>query len=186
MPEFALIHRTALATARTGQFGATPAAVELIALPECGVLQAVAAQFAADSEATLHAAFKDMPVSIRRVSPYQSLVISDPNFQVDLDSIGNVLGTRITLLDQSHGYAPIQISGPNVEDMLAKGTGVDLSINQWPVGQSHQTLVGQTSALVTRTEPTKFELIVMRSFATNLWDELITMGLEFGITARNH
>ena len=185
MPELTLIHRTALATARTGQFGATPASIELIALPECRVLQAVAARFAAESETTLRSAFRDTPVSIRRVSPYHWLVISEPNVQADLDSIRNVLGNRITLIDQSHGFVRMQITGRNVEDTLAKGTGVDPSIDQWPVGQSHQTLVGQTSALVTRTEPTKFELIVMRSFAGSLWDELITMGLEFGVNARN-
>jgi sarcosine oxidase subunit gamma len=78
----------------------------------------------------------------------------------------------------------IALAGEKIEATLAKGTGVDPAMGTFPVGLSVLTLIGHTSAHLTRVGDSRFEILVMRSFALSLWDELIDMGLEFGISAQ--
>ncbi|HTO32421.1 MAG TPA: sarcosine oxidase subunit gamma family protein, partial [Pararhizobium sp.] len=124
------------------------------------------------------------PHAVRHYGPGQWFVIGDAVLSsseifakaAQLDGSGSIA-------DQSHGRVRIGISGTAVESVLAKGTAVDLALSQYPVGRSAMTLIGHISALITRTGPNSFELMVLRGFAESLWDELIEMSLEFGVDA---
>jgi sarcosine oxidase subunit gamma len=72
--------------------------------------------------------------------------------------------------DQSHGRISIALSGPRAADVLARGTAVDLDRAAFPVGQSAVTLFGHVSVQLTRTQATRFELTVLRSFAEDLYE----------------
>lgn len=82
-------------------------------------------------------------------------------------------------VDQSHARVRIGVEGQKAELALAKGTGVDLMLGSFPVGHGTTTLFGHIAVYVARTGPFMFELMVLRSFAESLWDDLVRMSLEF-------
>jgi sarcosine oxidase subunit gamma len=185
MPEFDLLHRPALAGAKSGQFGKVPAAISLTALPEGHVVQALAAPGAGDLTGTLQALGNDGPHTIRPAGPGQWLIVGNgPLAPGGVRAMEARADSLAALVDQSHGRVRIAIGGTPIEAVLAKGTGIDLALAAFPVGQSAQTLIGHIAVHLTRVGADSFEIIVMRSFALDLWAALIDMGLEFGISAK--
>lgn len=188
MVDFALLHRPALSGVKSGSFGAASAKgrVTLAALPEGHVLQVLAARESGGLDGMILPISDGNPHAVRPYGPGQWFVIGDASL-----SAAEIFGKAATLQgkgsisDQSHGRIRIGISGPAVETVLAKGTAVDLDRQAFPEGHSAMTLIGHISALITRTGPESFELLVLRGFAESLWDELIEMSLEFGVDAKN-
>jgi sarcosine oxidase subunit gamma len=182
--DFVLTHRPALSGAQFGSFGAVPAGITLTALAEGHVIQVIAAPGADDISARLRELGDGSPLAVRPAGPGQWLVVGAaplaPGAVADME---RQLAGAAVLVDQSHGRVVLGISGAAVEAVLAKGTGVDPALAAFPVGRSVQTLIGHLATHLTRVSETTFEIIVMRSFAVSLWDELITLSLEFGVTA---
>ena len=118
--------------------------------------------------------------SVRAAAPDQWFIVGDtPLAHAELRALFDQLPPDATGVDLSHGRVRIGISGPMVERVLAKGTGVDLALSVFPVGHSTTTLSGHISVHITRTAQSAFELMVMRGFAESLWDDLIQMSTEF-------
>lgn len=117
---------------------------------------------------------------VRKSSPGQwfwvgSIAVSD----VRLTEIQAALADTFALVDQTHGRLRMVLSGPSSRTVLAKGTMVDLSADLFAIGQSAMSQIGHIGAMITRIEDDSFELIVLRSFAGSLWDELQHMAAEF-------
>ena len=189
MVDFALLHRPALADAKSGSFGApsTGKRVTLMALPEGHVLQVLAAHDSGDLQSLIPRIGDGTPHAVRPYGPGQWFVIGDkPLAAAEIFAKTPHLDGKASISDQGHGRIRIGISGASVEAVLAKGTAVDLAVSEFPVGHSAMTLIGHISALITRTEAASFELLVLRGFAESLWDELIQMSLEFGLDARTN
>jgi sarcosine oxidase subunit gamma len=187
MPELALdlINRPALADAKIGSFGPAPAALTIRALPEGHVVQVLGSPGSGDLTDRLTRLCDSGAGAVRRAGPGQWLIVGDVPLAADgVSTLERDLAGTAALVDQSHGRVRIAVSGASVEAMLAKGTGVDPALRQFPVGRSVNTLIGHISVHLNRMSETAFEIIVMRSFAQSLWDELIDMGRAFGITAR--
>jgi len=187
MAEFSLVQRPALAGAKSGSFGSTAVdgGIVLEALPEGHVLQILASGGTGDLSAIVVSVSDGSAHAVRAVGPGQWFVVGDAAFaHSDIADKQALLSGPASIADQSHGRVRIGISGAAVEAVLAKGTAVDLYLSQFPVGRSAMTLIGHISALITRTGDTRFEILVLRGFAESLWDELIEMGLEFGVDAR--
>ena len=187
MAEFALLHRPALADAKSGSFGApsTSGRITLTALPEGHVLHVLAARGSGDLQGLIPRIGDGTPHAVRPYGPGQWLVIGDaPLSAAEIFGKTPLLEGKASMSDQGHGRIRIGISGTAVEAVLAKGTAVDLALSNFPVGHSAMTLIGHISALISRTGTESFELLVLRGFAGSLWDELIQMGLEFGVDAR--
>lgn len=187
MADFALLHRPALATAKSGSFGAAPSKgrITLTALPEGHVLHVLAARGSGDLQGLIPRIGDGTTHAVRPYGPGQWFVIGDkPLSAAEIFGKTPVLDGRASISDQGHGRVRIGISGASVEAVLAKGTAVDLALSNFPVGHSAMTLIGHISALITRTGAESFELLVLRGFAESLWDELIQMSLEFGIDAK--
>lgn len=187
MVDFVLLHRSALADAKSGSFGApsTRARITLEALPEGHVLQVLAARGSSDLQDLIPRIGDGAPHAVRPYGPGQWFVVGDaPLSAAEIFGKTPLLDGRASISDQGHGRIRIGISGQAVETVLAKGTAVDLDHASFPVGQSAMTLIGHISALITRTGTESFELLVLRGFAESLWDELIQMSLEFGVDAR--
>ncbi len=186
MVDFALLHRPALATAKSGSFGARTAdgRIALTALSEGHVLQVLASAGHADIEQAVAKIGDGKPHAVRAYGPGQWFLVGDaPLSSSEIFAKASQLDGAGSVADQSHGRVRIEIAGTAVETVLAKGTAVDLALSQYPVGRSAMTLIGHISALITRTGPDSFELMVLRGFAESLWDELIEMSLEFGVDA---
>ncbi len=181
MAEFNVVHTPALSGATRGRLGRTaPAAagVRLMALPEGRVLHVLAADERALDTDLRAAALGD----VRFCSVGQWFIVGDePLSRGDPDALSRRLADVAAVSDQSHGRVRIGISGPNVRDLLAKGTAVDLDDAAFPVGRSVMTLIGHIGVNLARTGADKYEMIVLRGFAESLWDEMIHMGLEFGV-----
>jgi sarcosine oxidase subunit gamma len=97
----------------------------------------------------------------------------------EITALISTLEPKADCVDQSHGRVRIRVSGAKVEQMLAKGTAVDLAPIAFPLGHATTTLIGHVAAHITRTDSESFEIIVLRGFAESLWDDLETMGREF-------
>lgn len=118
------------------------------------------------------------PLAVRGVSPGQYFIVGDaPLTHAETVAIAEKLKPRADIVDQSGGRVRVAVRGPMAGRVLAKGTAVDLA--GLTIGQSAMTLVGHIGAQVTRTGDDSFEIIVLRSFAGSLWDDLDHMSREF-------
>lgn len=164
MPDFELIHRPVLA----GSKSLASDRVRLTPLPEGTVWQVFGST---SGTASLAAAASASGLSLRANGPGQWYLVGDrPGIVVALPD-------GFTAVDQSHGRVRIAVEGVAVEDVLAKGTGIDLA--RFEVGHATTTLVGHVSAHIARTAADRFELMPLRSFAESLWHDLETMAAEY-------
>jgi sarcosine oxidase subunit gamma len=167
MPDFELHHHSALAGVRAIE----GARIRLEALPEGTVLQLLGAPF---EDGNFREIASENRLSVRENGPKDCFLVGD--FPVS-DLAFPDLRSEFTLVDQSHGRVRIAIEGDAVEDVLAKGTGLDLA--NFAVGSAATTLIGHLATHITRTAPNRFELMVLRGFAESLWHDLETMSREF-------
>jgi sarcosine oxidase, subunit gamma len=86
--------------------------------------------------------------------------------------------------DMSHALARIQLDGPEVRDLLAKGCSLDLYPPLFPPGRSARTRFAGMPVIVRCEQPSTFECIVSRSYADYLLCWLADASVEFsGSTA---
>lgn len=74
--------------------------------------------------------------------------------------------------DQSDGWATLTLAGPLATDTLARLIPLDLRDTAFALGQTARTGLNHMSAIVTRTGPTAWEIMVFRSMARTAWHEL--------------
>jgi sarcosine oxidase, subunit gamma len=100
------------------------------------------------------------------------LVGHEPLTPSEIDDLSVRLGPQAWIVDQTHGRVRIEISGPGAVRLLATGTAIDLSLSRFPIGSATETLYGHIGLHLARTADERFELLVGRSYALSLWDEL--------------
>ncbi|MGY5808783.1 sarcosine oxidase subunit gamma [Rhizobium sp. LEGMi198b] len=173
MTEFELIRRPALPAGEPKVLGG----LALEAVTDGVILQLLARPGAVAEVGILAAIGQTEGLSLRNSGPGQWLLVADG--AVDVDVIADRLATVAYLVDQTHGRSRIRIRGPQVRQLLAKGTGVDLHDNQFPINHAVMTLIGHIGANLARTSEDCYELLVLRGFADSLWHELEIMAAEF-------
>jgi heterotetrameric sarcosine oxidase gamma subunit len=82
--------------------------------------------------------------------------------------------------DQSHGRVIIQLSGPKVRAVLAKGSPVDFHHREFPVGASVPTQMAHVGVHVSRPGEEAFELSLFRGFSEHFWEWLTEQAQELG------
>ncbi|UJW87313.1 sarcosine oxidase subunit gamma [Devosia sp. SL43] len=187
MFDIRLVSKAALADARFGQSGAIGPkgpGVVLSALPETSLLSLLAAPDAVALLERLAALATHEQAQLRSAGYAQWLLIGAVGTSLDLVAIEAALGRDAALVDLGHARVRISIAGPSAADALAKGCAIDLDPEAFPPGRSAQTLLGHIGVHLTRIGPEAFELIVMRSFALNLWQDLLVLSRAFGVDAR--
>ncbi|MEK1934006.1 MAG: sarcosine oxidase subunit gamma family protein [Pararhizobium sp.] len=123
-------------------------------------------------------------LSVRFVGPGEWLVVSQSETPDGLQrSLSLLLAEAAYIFDQSDGRVVLRLSGPNVRRILAKGVAIDLHPSAFAIGTSSNVLCGHVGVNLARTGENEFELIVMRSFAESLFDDLRLMGREFDLSA---
>lgn len=91
-----------------------------------------------------------------------------------------------SLVDLSHGYVCLHVSGKPVREVLAKGCTLDLHPDIFRHGDCAQTGISRTAVLIARAAgENSFVLVVRRSFAEYLALWLRRAAAEFGVTFRN-
>ncbi|WP_246752871.1 sarcosine oxidase subunit gamma family protein [Sinorhizobium sp. BG8] len=154
--------------------------IRLQSLPEETILLVIASADAGDLSAILAKAAGQESNAVRAAGPGQWLLVTTSALSAQaIDDLGAALSGKAAIVDQSHGRVRILIEGEAVEAVLAKGMPVDLAPSNFPVGKSVTTMIGHLSTHVTRMQDNAFEIIVTRSFAETLWEDLVTMAGEY-------
>lgn len=169
MAEITPIRRPAL-----GQVGiGNKSSVRLEPVAEGHVLHALAAPDVEDAEMRLAWIADGTAYAVRRYAPRQWFIVGSSALEpTAVREKAAALGPRLALSDQSHGRVRLAVSGPHSCDLLAKGSAVDFSARNFPLGSSAATLFNHIGMHVTRTGDNRFEMMVLRSFAQSLWEEL--------------
>lgn len=76
------------------------------------------------------------------------------------------------ITDQSDAWACVTLSGPGHEDALARLVPVDMRARCFPEGHTVRTLLGHMNASLTRTAQEEVLILVFRSMAVTLVQEL--------------
>ncbi len=82
------------------------------------------------------------------------------------------LESHAALTDQSDAWASVVLSGPYVSDVMARLTPVDLRPDVFSKDHCCRTLVGHMTASITRLGPESLLILVFRSMAATLVEEL--------------
>jgi methylglutamate dehydrogenase subunit D len=90
------------------------------------------------------------------------------------------LGNAASVIDQSHGRVTLRVEGPKVRALLAKGTPVDLHVDEYGLGQACLTQMAHVGVHLARVGEDAFELSVFRGFSESFWEWLTEQALEFG------
>jgi sarcosine oxidase subunit gamma len=85
--------------------------------------------------------------------------------------------------DHSDGRVLMKIGGPHVRRILAKCVAVDLHPDAFAIDACANMLVAHVAGNLARTGADTFEIIVPRSYAGTVFEELKEMGREFALTA---
>ena len=86
-----------------------------------------------------------------------------------------ISGAAVT--DQSDAWASIVLSGPLSPDVLARLVPVDMREKAMPVGATTRTMLGHMTASITRQDTDAFLILVFRSMAHTLVEE-VTHAME--------
>lgn len=163
------------------------AGIAITALPEGHVIHVLGEAGGPDLAPLLREATGGKPHAVRAAGPAQWFLVSDERLShAGITAVLDALPPGAAGIDQSHGRVRIRIDGPMTEHVLAKGTAVNLALAAFPVGQSTTTLIGHIAAHLTRIARDTFELMVLRTFAQSLWDDLATMSAEYVPSAADH
>lgn len=82
------------------------------------------------------------------------------------------LRTHAALTDQTDAWAAARLSGPASEDVLARVSPVDLRAARFAEGATVRTLINHMNGSITRTGSDAFFILVFRSMAQTLVQEL--------------
>lgn len=93
------------------------------------------------------------------------------------------LAAHAALTDQSDAWAMLRLGGTGAEAVLARLVPLDLRRGVFAIGHTGRSLLQHVPAVVLRTGPEVFEIMVMRSFGTTARHELQTA--MQGVAARH-
>ncbi|MGF9563517.1 sarcosine oxidase subunit gamma family protein [Neorhizobium sp. JUb45] len=120
-------------------------------------------------------------VVVRSVSPSDWLVVSQSASAATISaSLATIPG--LSFAEQSDGQVLMALSGPDVRTILAKCVAVDLHADMFAEGQSAPMMICRVAGNLARTGADAFEIIVPRSHAAYVFDELRDAGREFAMT----
>jgi sarcosine oxidase subunit gamma len=97
------------------------------------------------------------------------------------EALVRLFGAEATVIEQTGSRASLQLSGPNVLDVLAKGVMIDCDPRAFPPGSGRVTLLGALSIQISVDADAVFELSCMRSMAGDLWHWVETAAGQYGV-----
>lgn len=90
-------------------------------------------------------------------------------------------GQHIQVVNVSGGQTILELSGPNVRDVLMKSSSYDVHASQFPVGKAIGSNFAKTGLYIRHTGEGTWELLVRRSFADYIWAWLQDASGEYGL-----
>ncbi len=104
----------------------------------------------------------------------EQIAIGEQQLQAALEKTG------ATLVDVSHAYLVVTVSGERARDVLAKGVPIDVDAVAFEVGACAQTCLADMNVLLHVRDTQTIDLYVGRSYAVSLWHWLRLSAAEFG------
>lgn len=165
-----------------GKAGSSIRAVDHLEIPRSVAMATVLAR--PRDTATVVAGFAAAgDLVMRNMAPGEWLVLSHVERPDSLERrLATLLADIADVVDQSEGRVLLRLSGPNVRRILAKGVAIDLDPSVFAVGQSANLCCGHVAVNFARSGENEFELVVARSFAESLFEDLLIMGREFDLS----
>jgi sarcosine oxidase, subunit gamma len=93
-------------------------------------------------------------------------------------------GLHVAVVNVSGGQSLIELSGPNVRDVLMKSTSYDVHPGNFPVGKAVGTVFAKSQLVIRRTGEDTWELLIRRSFADYWWLWLQDASAEYGLAVQ--
>ena len=88
---------------------------------------------------------------------------------------------HIAIVNVSGGQQVLELSGPNVRQVLMKSTSYDVHPNNFPVGKAVGTVFAKSQLMIRHTAEDTWELLIRRSFSDYWWLWLQDASAEFGL-----
>lgn len=86
-----------------------------------------------------------------------------------------------SVVNVSGGQTLLELSGPNVRELLMKSTSYDLHPSNFPVGKAVGSIFAKSQCVIRHTAEDTWELVVRRSFADYFWLWLQDASAEYGL-----
>lgn len=91
-------------------------------------------------------------------------------------------GQHTQIVNVSGGQTVLELSGPNVREVLMKSTSYDVHPNNFPVGKAVGTVFAKSQLVIRRTGEETWELLIRRSFSDYWWLWLQDASAEYGLS----
>lgn len=119
--------------------------------------------------------------SLLWLAPREWLLVCEPQrSEITEHRLGSALAhTTGTVVDVSHTYTVVAISGDGARELLAKGVPIDLEGGAFDTGACAQTCLADMGVLLHARQPRVIDLYAGRSYAASLWEWLALNAAEF-------
>ncbi|MEG1817356.1 sarcosine oxidase subunit gamma, partial [Pseudomonas sp.] len=121
-------------------------------------------------------------MSLQWLGPDEWLLIvaGGQEFAVEQKLRDALEGQHIQVVNVSGGQTLLELSGPNVREVLMKSTSYDVHPNNFPVGKAVGTVFAKSQLVIRRTGEETWELLIRRSFSDYWWLWLQDAAAEYG------
>ncbi|PIE39754.1 MAG: sarcosine oxidase subunit gamma, partial [Gammaproteobacteria bacterium] len=123
-------------------------------------------------------------VSVLGFSPSEWLIITANGGETALISTltAALADTHSLVCDVTGGTTKLNVSGKNAQDLLEKGTYVDLHDSVFKPGMLYATQIAHAPAVIIKNGSNDFTLIVRRSFSDHIARWAVDGAAEFGLS----
>lgn len=113
--------------------------------------------------------------------PAQWLALGPPLSQPIEHVLGAALGAQASIFDQSGSRRLLELHGPNVRDVLAKGMSIDLHPRAFKTGDAAVTTASHLGVHLWQVaDAPVYRLLVVHTYFDSLWRWLAASAAEFG------
>lgn len=113
--------------------------------------------------------------------PAQWLALGPPLSQPIEHVLGAALGAQASIFDQSGSRRLLELHGPNVRDVLAKGMSIDLHPRAFKTGDAVVTTASHLGVHLWQVaDAPVYRLLVVHTYFDSLWRWLAASAAEFG------
>ena len=121
-------------------------------------------------------------LSVRLLGPGIWQVVGDPYATIQAETLRASLEGLASVVDLSHARTALTVSGMSAQATLNKFCGLDLDLEQFPIGAATNTRFGHIGMTLARIGAEHhFELLVFRGYAEHVFEALLEAGAEFGL-----
>ena len=121
--------------------------------------------------------------SLQWMGPDEWLLIGPggQEFAVEQALRAALAGLHISVVNVSGGQQLLELSGPNVRQVLMKSTSYDVHRDNFPVGKAVGTVFAKSQLVIRHTGEDTWELLIRRSFSDYWWLWLQDAAAEYGL-----